>query len=100
MKKTYNILKWMHYICTGLTAFSFLVYLFSLGIDDLQMTAYSVTFSYLNFLLALLLFIPLLIYLVKFKDEVENSLYIKSYVIYVVSTIASIMLIPIIQSII
>ena len=99
MKKTYNILKWIHYICTGLTAFSFFVYLFSLGIDDLQMTAYSVTFNYINFLLALLFFIPLLIYLVKFKDEVENSLYIKSYVMYVVATIASIMLIPIIQSI-
>lgn len=98
MKKVFNILRYVHIILTVVTVLSFFLYLIYFKTEYKHVTAILVATTYLNFVVSLIFFIPVITFMIKFRDERENSPYLMSYVVYVVSTIASIMLMPLIQS--
>jgi|SRR5690554_860201 len=98
MKRTFNIIRYIHYGLTAITIMALITFIMYFKTDYGNVIAFSVAITYLNFLVSLIFFVPVLIYLSNFKAQRANSPYLTSYVIYVVSGIVSIMLIPLIQS--
>lgn len=98
MKKAFDILRYVHYVLTGVTILAFLMYLVSFSAGNTSIVSAAVVTTYLNFIVCLAFFVPLVFYLAKFRSEIENSPYVSSYVIYIVATTASILLIPLIQT--